>query len=210
MFDRQKFPQISVRSVFSSWNVEADVASLTSRLPALLQTQIASHTYIITSHITCLSAFRSSLLHYSAFSAPLGFSCPPFLHQPPRLSVSPIPLFPHGACWFFLSLSPLLLFPVISPCPFLSVCLSGSAFSLGRRSSECSVAILTLIDHIRCPLSVSLFGPHWFHQRLFLLVKGLNSFLRLSAFSYRMWSRKKKRKTCLMKPCSSLLDCLNP
>lgn len=134
------------------------MASLTSRPPALLQTQIASHTYIITSHITCLSA--SSLLHYSAFSAPLGFSCPPFLHQPPRVSVSPIPLFPHGACCFFF-------IPLSSPfvscylaLPFL-VCLSvWLCFFSGRRSGECSVAILALIDHIRCPLSLSLFGPH--------------------------------------------------
>lgn len=101
---------------------------------------------------------------------------------------------------FFPSLFPILLFPVISTCPSLSVCLSGSVFHPGGGAGECSV---TLIDHIRCPLSVSVFGSDWFHQRIFLVaalhhklachcsVKGLNSFLRLSAFSYRTRSRKK-------------------
>lgn len=166
------------------------MASLTLRPPALLQTQMASHTYIITSHITCLSAFCSSLLHYSAPSAPLSSSCPPFLRQSPRLSVYPIPLFPHGACCFFIPLSSPLASRYLA-LPFLVCCLSDSAFSPGRRSSECSVSILTLVDHICCPLSVSLFGPYWFHQRLFLLVKGLNSF---SGFQLQNTKQEKEKK----------------
>lgn len=147
------------------------MTSLTLRPPALLQIQIASHTYIIASHITCLSAFCSSLLHYSAFSAPLGSSCPPFLHQPPWLSISPIPLFPHGACCF--SSSPLsFCFPLSRPAlPCLFVCLAllflwgGGVASVAYPSSPS--LITSAVPSQCCTL-----GPTDFTKPFFFLSKG--------------------------------------
>lgn len=84
---------------------------------------------LCTSHIH-LPSLSSSTSPTSDLSGPFLLTCPP-----------PIPL-SSPFVFRYLAL------------PFL-VCPSGSVFPPGRRSRECSVSILTLIDHIRCPLSVA-------------------------------------------------------
>lgn len=132
------------------------MASLTLRPPALLQIQIASHTNIITSHITCLSAFLSSLLHYS-FSAPLCSSFPLFLHQP-WLSLSN-PFIPTRHLLFF---HPSLLSFVSRylSLPFL-VCLSvWLCFFSGEEERRVErIHPSPHWSHPLSPLSVALWAP---------------------------------------------------
>lgn len=111
--ENSSFPKVSVVSLFN-------IKYPSRRGPAYLvptctsaNTNSLPHLHYCRPHH--LSAFCSSLLHYSAFSAPLSSSCPPFPRQPPRLSISPIPLFPHGACWFFTPLSSPFCFPLSHP-----------------------------------------------------------------------------------------------